>query len=73
MLIYSAWLRVNEVVELKLADVDAERKLSHIKGAKGRKDRYIILSDTAMETLRLYMNANNSDKRLFPGKRKMPI
>ncbi len=70
MLIYSAWLRVNEVVELKLADVDAERKLIHIKGAKGRKDGYTLLLDTAMETLRLYMNAKNSEKWLFPGKKE---
>ncbi len=32
MLIYSAGLRVSEVVKLKLEDIDAERKLIHIKG-----------------------------------------
>ena len=42
MLIYSAGLRVSEVVKLKLEDIDAERGLIHIKGAKGRKDRYTI-------------------------------
>jgi integrase len=57
MLIYSAGLRVSEVVKLKPEDIDAERGLIHIKGAKGRKDRYTILSDTTMETLGLYMNA----------------
>jgi site-specific recombinase XerD len=57
MLIYSAGLRVSEVVNLKPEDIDAERGLIHIKGAKGRKDRYTILSDTTMETLGLYMNA----------------
>ncbi|MDI6885023.1 MAG: site-specific integrase, partial [archaeon] len=69
MLIYSAGLRVGEVVKLKPEDIDTERGLIHIKGAKGRKDRYTILSDTTMETLGLYMNANNPEKWLFPGQK----
>lgn len=69
MLIYSAGLRVSEVVKLKPEDIDTERGLIHIKGAKGRKDRYTILSDTTMETLGLYMNANNPEKWLFPGQK----
>ena len=36
------------LVGLKPEDIDAERKLIHIKGAKGRKDRYTILSDIAL-------------------------
>ena len=37
MLIYSAGLRVSEVVKLKPEDIDTERKLIHIKRAKGGK------------------------------------
>ncbi len=37
MLIYSAGLKVSEVVKLKIEDIDTERKLIHIKGAKGRE------------------------------------
>jgi len=70
MLIYSAGLRVSEVVKLKPGDINAERKLIHIKGAKGRKDRYTILSDTAMDTIGLYINANNPEKWLFLGKKE---
>lgn len=65
MLIYSAGLRVSEVVKLKPEDIDAERGLIHVRGAKGRKDRYTMLSDTTMETLGLYMNANNPEKWLY--------
>ena len=57
------------MVKLKPEDIDAERKLIHIKGGKGRKDRYTMLSDIAMESLLLYMNANNPEKWLFPGKK----
>jgi site-specific recombinase XerD len=44
MLIYSAGLRVGEVVRLKPEDIDTERRLIRIKGGKGRKDRYTLLS-----------------------------
>jgi site-specific recombinase XerD len=55
MLSYSAGLRVGEVVRLKMEDIDFQRKLIHIHGAKGRIDRYTILSDTASATLKEYL------------------
>ncbi len=54
MLIYSAGLRVGEVVKLKPEDIDNRRMLIRIKGAKGRKDRYTIFSETALDVLRKY-------------------
>lgn len=45
MLIYSAGLRVSEASSLKISDIDSKRMLIHIKGAKGKKDRYTLLSD----------------------------
>ena len=56
------WLKPEEEEawkELKLKDIDIQRKLIHIKGAKGRKDRYTMLSDLAMETLRDYQKSKN--------------
>jgi site-specific recombinase XerD len=67
MLIYSAGLRVSEVVKLKPEDIDAKRKLIHIKDAKGRKDRYTILSDVALEALREYQEKYKPEKWLFIG------
>ncbi|MFO7848925.1 MAG: tyrosine-type recombinase/integrase, partial [Spirochaetia bacterium] len=40
---YSGGLRVSEVVRLKVADLDFDRGLLHIRAAKGNKDRYTIL------------------------------
>ncbi len=54
MLVYSSGLRVGEVVKLKPEEIDSNRKIIHIKGAKGRKDRYTMLSDKILETLREY-------------------
>jgi integrase/recombinase XerD len=66
-LIYSAGLRVSEVVKLKVEDVDSERMLIHIKQAKGRKDRYTMLSEVALETLRSYAKKYRPTDWLFPG------
>jgi len=67
MLIYSAGLRVGEVVKLKIEDIDSKRMLIHIKGAKGRKDRYTLLSETALEILRQYWRKYKPEKWLFGG------
>jgi len=67
MLIYSAGLRVSEVVKVKPEDIDAERKLIHIKGAKGRKDRYTLLSDIALDVLNEYIQKYKPQRWLFPG------
>lgn len=67
MLVYSAGLRVGEVVKLRLEDIDSKRMLIHIKGAKGRKDRYTMLSETALETLREYWKQYKPEKWLFAG------
>jgi len=66
MLIYSAGLRVSEVVKLKPEDIDAERKLIHIRSAKGRKDRYTMLSDVALETIKRYLKEYRQSRWLFP-------
>jgi len=67
MLVYSAGLRVREVVKLRPEDIDTERKLIHIKGAKGRKDRYTMLSDVIIEILKEYWERYKPEKWLFMG------
>ena len=67
MLVYSSGLRVSEVVKLKRMDLDVERKSINILSGKGRKDRYTIISETAIETLKKYYALYDIDKWLFPG------
>jgi len=67
MLMYSGGLRVGEVVRLKSRDIDSERCLIHIKGSKGRKDRYTILSQSVMVVLREYYTQYKPKKWLFEG------
>lgn len=66
-LIYSAGLRVGEVVKLRPEDIDSERKLIHVKQGKGRKDRYTVLSDIALSALREYLKKYKPEQWLFPG------
>jgi integrase/recombinase XerD len=70
-LVYSAGLRVGKVVKLKPEDIDSNRRLIHIRGSKGRKDRYILLSDIALKILReYYYKEYKPSKWLFEGARK---
>ena len=69
----SDWLKPEEeeaCKELKLNEIDIQRKLIHIKGAKGRKDRYTMLSDVAIESLSLYLKTYHPEKWLFPGQKE---
>jgi len=67
MLIYSAGLRVGEVVNLRPEDIDSGRRLIHIKGGKGRKDRYTLLSEHALKVLKEYFREYRPSKWLFEG------
>ena len=67
LLTYSAGLRLQEVVRLRVEDIDAERGLIHIRKGKGIKDRYSILSLFALEALRLYAREYSLTTWIFPG------
>lgn len=66
-LIYSAGLRVGEVVRLRIEDLDEDRGLIHVQGGKGRKDRYTLLSERAMAEVKRYRGPGSTGKWLFPG------
>jgi len=52
---YSAGLRVSEIVNLKIADIDSKRMQILIQRAKGKKDRYVNLSPVLLDILRKYL------------------
>lgn len=66
-LTYSVGLRVSEVVNLKIEDVESKRMLIHIKNAKGRKDRIVPLSQTVLELLREYFKRYRPKEYMFNG------
>jgi len=67
-LIYSAGLRGQEVINLKIADVDFERKTIHIRQSKFKKDRIVPLSDIMAAGLKKYLAAEHPYEYLFNGK-----
>jgi len=67
-LIYSAGLRAQEVINLKLSDIDFERKTIHIKLSKYKKDRIVPLSNYMAQGLRKYISVENPHIWLFNGK-----
>ncbi|NNK62450.1 MAG: tyrosine-type recombinase/integrase [Gemmatimonadetes bacterium] len=69
LLIYSAGLRVSEVVRLRPADLEPDRGLLRVRDGKGRKDRYTLLSERALEAVRIYQEAFGTGRWLFPGGR----
>ena len=54
---YSAGLRVSEIVNLKLVDIDSKRMQILIQRAKGKKDRYVNLSPILLDILRGYIKS----------------
>jgi site-specific recombinase XerD len=67
MTLYSGGLRLSEVVGLKVNDIDSKRMLIFIRKAKGRKDRYTILSKELLRWLREYFEQEKPREWLFEG------
>jgi integrase/recombinase XerD len=66
-LAYSTGLRVSEVINLKIEDIDSKRMIIHIKNAKGRKDRLVPLSTNILNLLRSYYKEFKPKEYLFNG------
>lgn len=64
---YSAGLRVSEVVNLKISDVNSDRMQIFIARAKGKKDRVVTLSSFALKILREYYKKYKPKHWLFEG------
>ncbi len=68
-LIYSSGLRVSEIINLKIKDLDFNNKVLMVRGGKGRKDRYTILSDKVVPILKEYTKKEDKNNYLFPSSR----
>jgi site-specific recombinase XerD len=67
MIGYAAGLRISEIINLKIQDIDSERMMLHIRNAKGKKDREVILSETLLNVLRDYYKLYKPKAFLFEG------
>jgi site-specific recombinase XerD len=67
MTAYAAGLRVSEVTQLRVDDIDSSRMVIRVRQGKGRKDRYVMLSHRLLEILRSYWKVTRPRGYLFPG------
>jgi len=66
-LLYSSGIRRNELVNLKITDIDSKRMMIRIEAAKGNKDRYTLLSHSLLKDLREYYKQYKPEKYIVEG------
>lgn len=65
--IYSAGLRMGEMIHLKVGDIDSEHMRVWIRSGKGDKDRISVLSPHLLTVLRVYFRRYRPKNYLFEG------
>lgn len=64
-LLYSSGVRRNELLHLKLNDIDSKRMVIRVEQAKGNKDRYTVLNKSVLDDLRKYYKIYKPKTYLF--------
>ena len=57
--LYSSGLRASEAVSMKIDDLDSNEKMGIVRAGKGKKDRNIILSESLVDDLKVYLDKRN--------------
>ncbi|GBD87687.1 tyrosine recombinase XerC [bacterium BMS3Abin03] len=69
LLIYSAGLRLSELLNLRIGDIDSESMKIHVKQGKGKKDRYVMLSENVLKMLREYYKVYKPKEFIIEGQK----
>jgi site-specific recombinase XerD len=69
-ILYGCGLRCSEVCNIRLRDLDFDRKVLHVVQGKGKKDRYLPLSDHLIRGLQTYISTDKPRVWLFNGQHK---
>lgn len=67
LLLYTSGMRISELLNLKLQDIDSQRMQIRVFG-KGNKYRYTILSEHCLDILRVYWKEHKPINYLFNGR-----
>lgn len=67
--LYSSGLRVGELINLKIADIDSERMLITVRNDEGAKDRVVPLSSNFLTELKTYSKKHTPQGFLFEGRK----
>jgi site-specific recombinase XerD len=63
--LYATGVRVAELVQLRLEDIDFGERVARVKNGKGRKDRVVLFGRSAAAAIREYLKASKREKFLF--------
>jgi site-specific recombinase XerD len=66
-LLYSAGLRISELLNLKIKDIESDRMLIRVRDPKGNRERYTLLSKSVLKKLRIYYRKASPREYLFEG------
>ncbi|MDH3651534.1 MAG: site-specific integrase [Saprospiraceae bacterium] len=67
--VYTTGLRLSEALNVKIDDIDGNRKQIRVSKGKGSKDRYITVPESLLLILRNYWMRYHPQEYLFNGKR----
>lgn len=65
---YAGGLRISEACRLRPEDIDAKRRVIHVRLGKGKRDRYTVLSTCFLDHLRRYWRTHRPKEWFFPGR-----
>jgi site-specific recombinase XerD len=66
--LYSMGLRLSEGLNLKVGDIDADRRRVHIRDSKGNRDRLVPLPEATLGVLRRFWQTHRNPELLFPNR-----
>jgi integrase/recombinase XerD len=74
LILYATGVRREELVQLKIGDIDRHRMVIRVRQGKGKKDRNVMLSPWLLQELRDYWRSANPKPKtyLFPSKSTHP-
>ena len=67
-ILYGCGLRLEEACTMRLRDLDFDRKQLHVVQGKGRKGRYVPLSEHLIRGIKTYIASEKPEEWLFNGK-----
>ncbi len=70
MFLYSSGLRLSELLNLKVGDLEIGEKIGWVRSGKGAKDRLFLLSDRLVEEMREYLQWKKESDYVFTGRKE---
>ncbi len=71
-LVYSSGLRIGELLNMKIADLDVDRRQVHVRQGKGRKDRIVVMAESIIPLLYNYLNTYKPEVYFVEGLKGKP-